>query len=316
MQAKLFKDSKNEPKESMNPSSQKEYFIKQRKSSDLTSVSFCPTDDISITSESFFIPNEPKQSSYINDSNEIEEEETKENVWGYFQGIERYFRMKSPEKFEEYKFTSNYLPKRRMDIIPKPRREIIESPGNCQNAINMEENIQRNIYPQMPMVYYPVYQNLCFYMYNNFFFNNNNAIQMKHYNINEKVIKEEKKDTKVLDNTIKQEENKEEEKKNDDIEIIKTKKYNYNHENDYYMKKKKYQNYNKIKYHKYEETTYNYKDNHYYNNKSNFEKENIYKRNQIRYWNNYNEDYKYKGNVRRRNKNYYENNLQRKKYYN
>ena len=316
MQDKLFKDSKNEPIESMNPSIQKEYFIKQRKSSDLTSVSFCPSDDISITSESFFIPNEPKQSSYINISNKLDEEETKENVWEYFQGIERYFRMKSPEKFEQYKLTSNYLPKRRINTIQKPKHEIIENPRNFQNDMNMEENQQRNIYPQTPVFCFPVYPNLCYYMYNNFFFNNINAIQMKHYNINEKVIKEEIKDIEDTDNIIKPEEDKEEKNKiDDDIEIITTTRYNYKNENDYYMKKKKYQKYYKNKYHKHEENIYNCKVNHYYN-KSNLENENIYKRNKTRYWNNYNEDYKYNGNDRRRNKNYYENNFQRKKYYN
>ena len=71
MQDKLFKDSKKYSTDHMSPNyTQKEYFIKRRKSSDLTSESICPTDDMSITSENFFIPTEKKQSSYINYSNE------------------------------------------------------------------------------------------------------------------------------------------------------------------------------------------------------------------------------------------------------
>ena len=317
MQDKLFKDSKKETTDVQLNSTQKEYFIKRRKSSDLTSVSLCPTDDISITSENFFIQNESKQSSYINDSNEIMEKPD-ENVLGYFYGIEKYFRMMSPEKFHEYKKTRNYLPKRGTPKKEEPKKEIIEEPINIE--INEQENAKSNIYPQVPVFCFPVYGNVFYYnyMYNNFFFNNINATQVKHYNISKKESIEEVKD---IDTTSKPEEEEKriEIKKDDDIEIINKKKYSNKNESDYFGKNKKHQYYNKNQYYKYEDNTYNYKDKHYYN-KNIYGNENTYRRNPNtnKYSNNYNEDYKkYNGyNGRRWNKYYYENNFQRKKYYN
>ena len=319
MQDKLFKVIKSDNKENISNSTQKEYFIKRRKSSDLTSVSFCPTDDMSITSENFFVPNEKKLSSYINNSNEIEVK-TEENELDFFYGVEKYYRMISPEKFYEYKRTRNYLPKRNIKEKEEPKYENINIPSPEQNIYNnIEENDTLNKSPQINnnMFFFPMYGNICFYMYNNFLFNYINSLQKN----KDDTIKEESKISNNInknknDTNIK-EESKEEEipKKNDDIEVIVTKKYD--------IKKRKYQNYNKNTYHKYsKEDKYGYKENHY-NNKNYFGNENTLRRKPYKNWNNYIEDFKegnqYKkfndNNDRRRNKNYYENNFQRKKYY-
>lgn len=326
MQDKSFKDSKKYSTENMSPNySQKEYFIKRRKSSDLTSESICPTDDMSITSENFFIPTEKRQSSYTNYSNETEEED-EENELDYFYGVKKYFRKISPEKFYEYKRTRNYISKKSLIKKEEPKAEKVQSPEKQKEVLIPQRNTTYNYPAQFTnnMICFPVFGNM-FYLYNNYFFNNINSSQKEE----SKVIEEEIKKDSTPDATPKEEEKENNEvKEEDDIEVFEGKKY-YAKGNKYFAQKKKYQYYNKNKYHKYSKEdvireqnyTYKYSEAHYYN-KSFFENEN-WRKNQSRYWNKYSEDFnegtyyeKYSGNYDRRwNKKYYENNFQRKKYY-
>ena len=148
MQDKLFKDSKKYSTDHMSPNyTQKEYFIKRRKSSDLTSESICPTDDMSITSENFFIPTEKKQSSYINYSNETEEED-EENELDYFYGVKKYFRKTSPEKFYEYKRTRNYISKKSLIKKEEPKAEKVQSPDRQKEVFIPQSNMTYNYPPQ------------------------------------------------------------------------------------------------------------------------------------------------------------------------
>lgn len=324
MQDKLFKDSKKYSTDHMSPNyTQKEYFIKRRKSSDLTSESICPTDDMSITSENFFIPTEKKQSSYINYSNETEEED-EENELDYFYGVKKYFRKTSPEKFYEYKRTRNYISKKSLIKKEEPKAEKVQSPDRQKEVFIPQSNMTYNYPPQFTnnMICFPVFGNM-FYMYNNFFFNIN-SLQKEE----SKVIEEEIKKDSTPDTAPKEEEKENKEvKEDDDIEAFKGKKY-YGKGNKCFAQRKKYQYYNKNKYHKYskegiKEQNYTYNlDETYHYNKSSFENEN-WRKNQSRYWNKFSEDFnegtyykKYDGNYDRRwNKKYYENNFQRKKYY-
>ena len=302
---------------------QKEYFIKRRKSSDLTSESICPTDDMSITSENFFIPTEKKQSSYINYSNETEEKD-EENELDYFYGVKKYFRKTSPEKFYEYKRTRNYISKKSLIKKEEPKAEKVQSPDRQKEVFIPQSNMTYNYPPQFTnnMICFPVFGNM-FYMYNNFFFNIN-SLQKEE----SKVIEEEIKKDSTPDTAPKEEEKENKEvKEDDDIEAFKGKKY-YGKGNKCFAQRKKYQYYNKNKYHKYSKEgikeqnyTYNLNETYHYN-KSSFENEN-WRKNQSRYWNKFSEDFnegtyykKYDGNNDRRwNKKYYENNFQRKKYY-
>ena len=324
MQDKLFKDSKKYSTDHMSPNhTQKEYFIKRRKSSDLTSESICPTDDMSITSENFFIPTEKKQSSYINYSNETEEED-EENELDYFYGVKKYFRKTSPEKFYEYKRTRNYISKKSLIKKEEPKAEKVQSPDRQKEVFIPQSNMTYNYPPQFTnnMICFPVFGNM-FYMYNNFFFNIN-SLQKEE----SKVIEEEIKKDSTPDTAPKEEEKENKEvKEDDDIEAFKGKKY-YGKGNKCFAQRKKYQHYNKNKYHKYskegtKEQNYTYNlDETYHYNKSSFENEN-WRKNKSRYWNKFSEDFnegtyykKYDGNYDRRwNKKYYENNFQRKKYY-
>ena len=324
MQDKLFKDSKKYSTDHMSPNyTQKEYFIKRRKSSDLTSESICPTDDMSITSENFFIPTEKKQSSYINYSNETEEED-EENELDYFYGVKKYFRKTSPEKFYEYKRTRNYISKKSLIKKEEPKAEKVQSPDRQKEDFIPQSNMTYNYPPQFTnnMICFPVFGNM-FYMYNNFFFNIN-SLQKEE----SKVIEEEIKKDSTPDTAPKEEEKENKKvRKDDDIEAFKGKKY-YGKGNKCFAQRKKYQHYNKNKYHKYskegtKEQNYTYNlDETYHYNKSSFENEN-WRKNQSRYWNKFSEDFnegtyykKYDGNYDRRwNKKYYENNFQRKKYY-
>lgn len=324
MQDKLFKDSKKYSTDHMSPNyTQKEYFIKRRKSSDLTSESICPTDDMSITSENFFIPTEKKQSSYINYSNETEEED-EENELDYFYGVKKYFRKTSPEKFYEYKRTRNYISKKSLIKKEEPKAEKVQSPDRQKEVFIPQSNMTYNYPPQFTnnMICFPVFGNM-FYMYNNFFFNIN-SLQKEE----SKVIEEEIKKDSTPDTAPKEEEKENKKvKEDDDIEAFKGKKY-YGKGNKCFAQRKKYQHYNKNKYHKYskegiKEQNYTYNlDETYHYNKSSFENEN-WRKNQSRYWNKFSEDFnegtyykKYDGNYDRRwNKKYYENNFQRKKYY-
>ena len=324
MQDKLFKDSKKYSTDHMSPNyTQKEYFIKRRKSSDLTSESICPTDDMSITSENFFIPTEKKQSSYINYSNETEEED-EENELDYFYGVKKYFRKTSPEKFYEYKRTRNYISKKSLIKKEEPKAEKVQSPDRQKEVFIPQSNMTYNYPPQFTnnMICFPVFGNM-FYMYNNFFFNIN-SLQKEE----SKVIEEEIKKDSTPDTAPKEEEKENKEvKEDDDIEAFKGKKY-YGKGNKCFAQRKKYQYYNKNKSHKYskegtKEQNYTYNlDETYHYNKSSFENEN-WRKNQSRYWNKFSEDFnegtyykKYDGNYDRRwNKKYYENNFQRKKYY-
>jgi hypothetical protein len=240
----------------------------------------------------------------------------KERDLNYFSGIENYFRKIYPEKFEEYKHSKNFLPK-------KKRENNINKFGNENlSSISLDDSGEKNIknknnfqYPNN-YYYYPINGNMIYYIYNNFYLNFLN-IQQNQNNKNEGYKKIDETKREVF------EEDKKERNKDNVNEIEKTgnKKVNEikdEYDNVYIIKKRNVKNTNNIK-NKNEKTNYyknynqerlnekTYKDNnfHYYKDKNNCK---YYNNND---YNKYNEN-----NGKRKRKFYFENNFHKKKYHN
>lgn len=107
---------------------QKENLINSIQSSEMTSMSLSQAENLSQTSDNIYIPNESKQNNL---SPEIKIEE--KNV-DYFFGYENYFRELFPEKFDEYKTSRNYLPKKQRDPNKNQNYE-----NSFSNSININE---------------------------------------------------------------------------------------------------------------------------------------------------------------------------------
>ena len=166
-------------------------------SSDLTSVSFSQIENLSQTSDNIYVPYDIRISNL---SENQKETKINENELDYFFGVENYFRKISPEKFEEYKNSRNYIPKK--NIIKENKMNINISPqknNNDENKINKAFQTGNNYF------YYPINYNynILFYMYNNFFFNlpkitkikklyEKNKNKKNKKKINKKIIKKNK----------------------------------------------------------------------------------------------------------------------------
>ena len=289
---------------------QKEFYFNSTQSSDVTSISFSQTENLSQTSENIFISGDSKQNVGLDTQKQL----------NYFYGIENYFRKIEPEKFEEYKNSRNFLPKKRRDNnINNIKNE--KNPKISLNDSEENKNSSNNFQYPNNIYYYPVNGNMIYYIYNNFYLNflniqqaqagnkNNENIKIKEENKNEKIQEEEKKEGKKdKHNEIDKRENKkitEIKDEYDNIYIIKKKNIKKNNNNmiqndkdNYYKNNKQERNNEK----RYKDKNYNY---HYYNSKNN-----------SNYYNNdgYN---KYNGNKGKRNKKFYfENNFYKKKYHN
>ena len=295
---------------------QKENLINSIQSSEMTSMSLSQAENLSQTSDNIYIPNESKQNNL---SPEIKIEE--KNV-DYFFGYENYFRELFPEKFDEYKTSRNYLPKKQRD--PNKNQNYENSFSNSininetQNEFNNQEenkiDINNNFQFGNNFYYYPMNGNFFYYLYNNFYINYSNIHPPSSSDVEDEKFekdvhttkKEEEIQNKIQDETkLKTEEktgnenNTDKEGEYENIYIIKRK----NVRNNYINNKKKYNKQERQERPK--EKKYKNDYNHYnYNNKNNC------------YYNNNDSYTKFNGNFDKRKKKYkYENNFYSKKYH-
>ena len=300
---------------------QKENLINSIQSSEMTSMSLSQAENLSQTSDNIYIPNESKQNNL---SPEIQIEE--KNV-DYFFGYENYFRELFPEKFDEYKTSRNYLPKKQRD--PNKNQNYENSFSNSininetQNEFNNQEenkiDINNNFQFGNNFYYYPMNGNFFYYLYNNFYINYSNA---QSSNPPEEI---EKNSPKLDDNAIIKEEEIKKLNKNETEQKIDIKHENKNEKNDeegeyeniYIIKRKNVRNnYNnniKKKSIKQEKPD---RPNEKRNNKD-YNFYNINKKNNYYYKNNNNDNYtKFNGNYDKRKRRFnYENNFYKKKYH-
>jgi hypothetical protein len=300
---------------------QKENLINSIQSSEMTSMSLSQAENLSQTSDNIYIPNESKQNNL---SPEIKIEE--KNV-DYFFGYENYFRELFPEKFDEYKTSRNYLPKKQRD--PNKNQNYENSFSNSininetQNEFNNQEenkiDINNNFQFGNNFYYYPMNGNFFYYLYNNFYINYSNAQS----SIPPEEI--EKNSPKLDDNAIIKEEEIKKLNKNETEQKIDIKHENKNEKNDeegeyeniYIIKRKNVRNnYNnniKKKYIKQEKPE---RPNEKRNNKD-YNFYNINNKNNYYYKNNNNDNYtKFNGNYDKRKRRFnYENNFYKKKYH-
>jgi hypothetical protein len=299
---------------------QKENLINSIQCSEMTSMSLSQAENLSQISDNLFLPNELKQ----NNLPEIKNEE--KNI-DYFFGYENYFRGLFPEKFDEYKTSRNYLPKKQRDGNKTQNCE-----NNIYNDVNINEtqnelneqeenkiDINTNFQFDNNFYYYPMNGNIFYYLYNNFYTNYVNA------QISILPEEMEKKSPKLEDNIIIKEEEIEKLNKNEtgrEMDLKQEYKYQKNndeeieYENIYIIRRKNVRNnYNnniKKKFIKQEKSECpnekkNYKEYNYYNNNKN----NYY------YKNNNNDNYtKFNGNYDKRKRRFnYENNFYKKTYH-
>lgn len=267
------------------------YDTKSHHSSDLTSLSFNQTEALSQTSESPFISYDIKSSQNMDTNHTL----------NFFEDVINYFRQTEPEKFEQYKKSKNFRPKKQIEKIEP------QNSGNNESNINSpDDNSEDN--KTIPIIYVPVdnitynnmvYGNLIYCVYNNFYLNY--AFNLSK---NEKVREANE---EVKEDKIQKKEEKIEINQKDDIEIINVKKVEKNRNDNRiiqtekeereigYYESNKYRNYKSHKdYCSYDEPydtyAYNYKGKYrHYNNfnkynrnfggrRNNFEENTFYKK--------------------------------------
>ena len=214
---------------------EKPIYTRSRHSSDLTSFSYTLSETLSQTSENVFIPCELKTSQNFNKSNQ------KESMNDYFSGIENYYRKTEPNKFYEYKYTKNYLPKVKKEKNEFTQYEKPKKENNNINSINIPfQNISNNKYDnnmndglfQFAQNYYQnlFNGNIIYNIFNNFYLNypfafskaqNDTKDKDKDNTLDNKNIKSTENTPKENKSPIKEKEAPEENKeKKNDIEII------------------------------------------------------------------------------------------------
>lgn len=294
--------------------------INSIQSSDLTSLSISQTENLSQTSDNLYIPNDTKQNIVSGNKTEGKNEEKEME---YFFGYENYFRRIYPEKFEEYKTSRNYLPKKIKYIDKNVSIENnigITINNETQNEFNnnQEENKivfnSNNFQFVNNLYYYPMNGNIMYYLYNNFYINYSNIHPPSSSDVEDETLekdvhttkKEEEIQNKIQDETklkteekTRNENNTDKEGEYENIYIIKRK----NVRNNYINNKKKYNKQERQERPK--EKKYKNDYNHYnYNNKNNY------------YYDNNDSYTKFNGNFDKRKKKYkYENNFYNKKYH-
>ena len=306
-----FSTKPNETEIPDNKFYQKEFLINNIQSNDVNSISLSQTENTSQTSENIFsntniISESPKESKF------------NENELNYYFGIENYFRKIYPEKFDEYKSSRNFLPKKSKDININKFQNNLSQSNLEENKTN--NNNTNNFQNGNNLYYYPVNGNIIYYIYNNYYFNFLN-IQSQSAN---------KKGTNPTDsNTEKNSNQKEKDKKEFEKENFNKIKNNENimpekiedeYQNIYIIKRKNKQNNSNNK---------SNKGNFYKSSKQERPKEKRYKDKEYKncnyqnYNNNKNSYYynndnfnKFNGNYEKRKKRFYgENNYYKNKYH-
>ena len=298
---------------------QKENLINSIQSSDMTSLSLSQTENLSQTSDNLYIPNDTKQNNVSGNRTEGKNE-VKE--MDYFFGYENYFLRIYPEKFDEYKTSRNYLPKKYRDIDKNVSNENnigININNVTQNEFNNNQEEKKvinsnNFQFGNNFYYYPMNGNIMYYLYNNFYINYANIHPPSSVEITDEKIekevpiikKEEEIKIKPKDEAEPKKEEKTENKNNSDKEgeyehiyIIKRKnvRNNYNNNKKKYNKQERQERPNEKRNNKdYNHFNYNNKNNYHYNNNDSYTR--------------------FNGNYNQRKKKYkYENNFYNKKYH-
>ena len=206
----------------------KSIYTRSRQSSDLTSFSYTPSESLSQTSESVFISYEakPSQNSYMSNQ--------KKGMSDYFGEIENYYRKTEPEKFYEYKYTKNYLPKEKKEKTESTENKKPNKINNInipyQNTNNKYDNNMNDYLFQIAQNYYQnlFNGNIIYNIYNNFYLNFPFAFSKAQNDIKKKDNTQNNKETNITEKTEKEkkeqikekEEPKEKKEINNDIEII------------------------------------------------------------------------------------------------
>ena len=195
--------------------------IESKKSSDSTSyISISQNENLSQTSESSLFNSYTFNSKLIiqKDSSSINDEEK----LNYFYGIESYFYKIMPDKFNDYKKTKNYLPKKRISMNLDETKEIIQKDEENKNVLENNKNYQIN-HERFHMgknLNYITQENSFLYNYNTFYFNNpflkinnNDTNQEKNIENNTNKEKEENKEDVKEEDKNKNKDNQENKKK-------------------------------------------------------------------------------------------------------
>ena len=177
----------------------KDIYTKSRHNSDLTDLSYTPTETLSQTSDYIFFPSDSKQSLNMNKSYSSQNS-LHDNCFDYFQGIEDHFKKTESERFHEYKNTKNYLPKKKREV-----ENVNNEYQNMQyqdyiygeedeNKMNNNNNnyfvpFGNNIYNNN------LNGNIFYYIYNNFYFNCLNTMFPRENNIKQEKVNIEEKTT-------------------------------------------------------------------------------------------------------------------------
>ena len=218
---------------------------------DSSSIATSQIDNLSQTTESSLFLSCTNNSNIINQKelkkNENEEEE---EIFNYFDGIEKYFLNIIPEKFIDYTKTKNFVPKN--GIIKEKEEKIIQNNDEKENIQDKDKLIIDNKFNQNSFqiqnnLYYSPFGSIFYYAYNPFFFNypfikvyNKELNHINEYdknNIEEEITDKNKdNDTKINNNNN---------NTNDEQEVIyiikkqnKKKNYNKNYYKDKEQKKK------------------------------------------------------------------------------
>ena len=300
----------------LNKENQKENLINSIQSSDMTSLSLSQTENLSQTSDNLYIPNDTKQNSVSGNKTEGKNEE---KIIDYFLGYENYFRIIFPEKFNEYKTSRNYLPKKFKDID----KNVSNENNNNININNVTQNEYNNNQEENKVInsnnfqfgnnyyYYPMNGNIMYYLYNNFYINFANIHPPSQDETTDEKIEKEVHTVKKEEEIHKKIQDETEPKKDEKTESKDNSNEEGEYEHIYIIKRKNVRNNNNKKYNKQErqerpKEKRNNKDyNHYnYNNKNNY------------YYNNNDNYTKFNRNFDNRKKKYkYENNFYNKKYH-
>jgi hypothetical protein len=287
----LNQNEKNIPQEEIKHEKpgKKDIYTKSRHNSDLTDLSYTPTETLSQTSDYIFFPSDSKQSLNMNKSYSSQNS-LHDNCFDYFQGIEDHFKKTESEKFHEYKSSKNYLPKKKREV-----ENVNNEYQNMQyqdylygeedeNKMNNNNNnyfvpFGNNIYNNN------LNGNIFYYIYNNFYFNCLNTMFPRENNIKQEKVNIEEKTTpnNYKDNKEEKTENKEKKEEIEDngIEIIVTNKKTKKDEK-YDDRKYNNKNFN----HRYNKNDIEV-DIDYYDNKDNNEQNNYWYRNKNDYYSYY-----------------------------
>jgi hypothetical protein len=223
----------------------------------MTSLSLSQTENLSQTSDNLYIPNDTKQNSVSGNKTEGKNEE---KIIDYFFCYENYFRIIFPEKFNEYKTSRNYLPKKFKDID----KNVSNENNNNININNVTQNEYNNNQEENKVInsnnfqfgnnyyYYPMNGNIMYYLYNNFYINFANIHPPSQDETTDEKIEKEVHTVKKEEEIHKKIQDETEPKKDEKTESKDNSNEEGEYEHIYIIKRKNVRNNNNKKYNKQE----------------------------------------------------------------